>query len=506
MNILSIILNLELFSYSTNAFDMCAIDNNSKEDCMPESVSTINEENCNSLGCCYEDLGDDFSHPWCYYPIILTTIPTTILTTIPTTILTTIPTTILTTLPTTILTTIPTTILTTLPTTILTTLPTTILTTLPTTILTNLPTTILTTLPIITTITTSKESENTNILESTNIIDYFEQIKKNDIIINNIIDLITNNSNSMLNYIKEEKKDKISKTDNMTCQITSSDNQNNNDYENISTIDLGICEEKLKYTYNISKNDTIIILKIEYYLSNYSIPIIEYQFFHPNEYYILELNTCENITININIPVDINEKDLYKYDPNNKFYTDRCHPYTTESGTDITLYDRKNEYNNNNLSLCEKNCEFNGYNKTTKKVLCQCNTKSKFSLFSEELHKAKDGLLNNFIDIDKNTNLFVIKCYKTFFRKSGIITNIGSYILMCIIFIHIIGLIIFYYKGFPSLKMKIKEIIDKKKENVSNINNTLKEKETKQKLENNITNKNNNPAKKKGRIKRRKQK
>ena len=292
MNILSIILNLELFSYSTNAFDMCAIDNNSKEDCMPESVSTINEENCNSLGCCYEDLGDDFIHPWCYYPIILTTIPTTILTTIPTTILTT------------------------LPTTILTTIPTTILTTLPTTILTNLPTTILTTLPIITTITTSKESENTNILESTNIIDYFEQIKKNDIIINNIIDLITNNSNSMLNYIKEEKKDKISKTDNMTCQITSSDNQNNNDYENISTIDLGICEEKLKYTYNISKNDTIIILKIEYYLSNYSIPIIEYQFFHPNEYYILELNTCENITININIPVDINEKDLYKYDPN----------------------------------------------------------------------------------------------------------------------------------------------------------------------------------------------
>ena len=52
----------------------------------------------------------------------------------------------------------------------------------------------------------------------------------------------------------------ISKTNNMTCQITSSDNQNHNDYENISTIDLGICEEKLKYTYNISKNDTIQLL------------------------------------------------------------------------------------------------------------------------------------------------------------------------------------------------------------------------------------------------------
>jgi hypothetical protein len=54
--------------------------------------------------------------------------------------------------------------------------------------------------------------------------------------------------------------------------------------------------------------------------------------------------------------------------------------------------------------------------------------------------------------------------------------------------------------------MKIKEIIDKKKENVSNIKNTLKEKETKQKLENNITNKNNNPAKKKRKNKKKKTK
>ena len=68
---------------------------------------------------------------------------------------------------------------------------------------------------------------------------------------------------------------------------------------------------------------------------------------------------------------------------------------------------------------------------------------------------------------------------------------------MGIIFIYTIGLAIFYYKGFPYLKTKIKEIIDNKKENVYNINNTLKEKETKQKLENNITNKNNNPKKKK---------
>ena len=42
----------------------------------------------------------------------------------------------------------------------------------------------------------------------------------------------------------------------------------------------------------------------------------------------------------------------------------------------MTMYDRKNDYNENHLSLCEANCTFKGYNSSTSKVECECKTKS----------------------------------------------------------------------------------------------------------------------------------
>ena len=64
----------------------------------------------------------------------------------------------------------------------------------------------------------------------------------------------------------KEKKDLIRKDNNIVYQITTSYNQNNNDYENITTIKLGEFENELKEKYNILKNDSLIIFKIEKYL------------------------------------------------------------------------------------------------------------------------------------------------------------------------------------------------------------------------------------------------
>ena len=88
----------------------------------------------------------------------------------------------------------------------------------------------------------------------------------------------------------------------------------------------------------------------------------------------------------------INESELYKYDSSGGFYTDGCDQYTTEYGTDMTLYDRKNEYK------CEKNCEFNGYNSESLKVECQCKIKNTINFFSYE-NFDKSQLLNQFINI-----------------------------------------------------------------------------------------------------------
>ena len=158
--------------------------------------------------------------------------------------------------------------------------------------------------------------------------------------------------------------------------------------------------------------------------------------------------------IYINIPVNIDEKKLYKYNYSSEYYNDVCYPYTTENKTDIILEDRRNEYINNNLSLCEKNCKYTKYDYNKKKVLCECFIKIKMPIISE-IEIKKNLLINNFIDIKNIMNLYIIKCYKQLFSKEGMIKNIGNYITSIIIIFIIILCILFRIKGYNIFKMKL---------------------------------------------------
>ena len=84
----------------------------------------------------------------------------------------------------------------------------------------------------------------------------------------------------------------------------------------------------------------------------------------------LNLSICKDIKIDISIPIDLTEnlKDLDKYNASSGFYNDICYTYTNEKGTDETLKDRQNDYIENQMSVCEDNCEFSNYNETLKKA------------------------------------------------------------------------------------------------------------------------------------------
>ncbi len=166
--------------------------------------------------------------------------------------------------------------------------------------------------------------------------------------------------------VSENTEDIITTKDNVQYQMTTSDNQKNNTNKNMSTIDLGDCEDKLKTIYGIDKSLPLIIFKIDYFPPDSSIPIIGYEIYHPLNKSKLDLKYCEDILIKLNIPVTIDEDNLFKYDPNSEFYNDNCFSYTTENGTDIILNDRKQEFTDNNLSLCENNCNYTGYDKDYK--------------------------------------------------------------------------------------------------------------------------------------------
>ena len=222
--------------------------------------------------------------------------------------------------------------------------------------------------------------------------------------------MIKNNIN--LNYI-DDNEELIIPKDQMTIAFTSTAIQKMNENSNSTTINLGKCEKKLKNIYNISKEANLYILKIDTKQDYKNYPIIEYEIFYPlnnGEIEILNLSFCEGIDIELSIPIIINDT-IDKYNPKSKYYNNICSKATSENNTDIPLGDRRNEFMNNNMSLCEDNCELTSYDFNNKKAKCSCNAKTVISL--DKIEYDKKNIIKDFINIKKITNIEVIKCYRT---------------------------------------------------------------------------------------------
>ena len=88
---------------------------------------------------------------------------------------------------------------------------------------------------------------------------------------------------------------------NATVQITNTEMQKNNSNKNISTIDLGECENVLREKHNL-KNTTLplLIFKVDYYPNDSLIPIIGYEVYSPIDLTMLNLSYCSNNTVSEN--------------------------------------------------------------------------------------------------------------------------------------------------------------------------------------------------------------
>ena len=270
-------------------------------------------------------------------------------------------------------------------------------------------------------------------------------------------DLSSGNLMSILsNVINGSKEDFILDDKDAIYQITSSDNQNNNEHENISSILLGDCETKLKQENNINEDESLIIFKIDILEEGLNIPIIEYEVYHPITLQKLELDCCKNTKIGISIPVTINENSLFKYNSSDAYYNDICYSYG-ENGIDLVIKDRQNEYRDKNYSLCESSCDYTNYNNTNKRALCKCDPKGTFTSVSK-IKGNKNKLLTSFKDLKNAINLEIMKCYNILLSKDGLINNIGSSILLVIIAIHIICIFCFIIKGYNIIYVSVNNL------------------------------------------------
>ena len=234
-----------------------------------------------------------------------------------------------------------------------------------------------------------------------------------------------------------------------------------NEKNNYTSINFGDCEIKLREYYKISEDKLLYTKIIEIPSNDMKIPKIEYENFYcklnNSNLVQLDKSICKDSKIDIILPVRLDE-DINKLNSSSDYYNDICYTTSSESGTDITLEDRKKEFLKNNKTVCQENCVFSKYDYETQKAYCSCEVKQSSKSFAD-MHIDKSLLYKNFVDIKNIANIKILNCYNILFKRKYIKKNIGFFISIIIILFHIIGIFILYKIDWNILNIKIDDII-----------------------------------------------
>jgi len=283
---------------------------------------------------------------------------------------------------------------------------------------------------------------------------------------NSFIDIIDNKYNN---------EDIIIKTnENITFHLTNSLNEKQKlygeekKYYNLSIIDLGDCEGKLKEINSIPNIMSLIILKFETLYKNNITKNVQYEIFNPiTKQKITDLSVCDNDKIDIYVPTNLDNqtltiyKDLKKkgydiFNPNDTFYNDVCTKYTSVNKTDLTLNDRKNIFYKE-TNFCQENCQYNDINLNIMHAKCECSLQT-----TEIDYESKEftgfEIISSFYDVLKYSNIHILKCYKILFSLIGIKNNYGFIIMIIFIISLIMSTILFLLNGIKTIREQMVEM------------------------------------------------
>ena len=242
-----------------------------------------------------------------------------------------------------------------------------------------------------------------------------------------------------------------------------------NNYYNLSIIDLGDCERKLKAKNGIPDNISLIILKFESYYENSAIKNVQYEIYDPiKKKKITDLSVCQNDKIDIYVPTNLDNETLiiYKdlknqgydiYNPNDTFYNDICTKYTSVNYTDLTLNDRKNIFYDNQV-FCQENCQYNSINLDIRHAKCECSL-SNTEIQYESTKFSGIEIITSFYEVFKYSNFLILKCYKIIFSSIGIKNNYGFIIMTIFLSLLIIFTIIFLFTGMKIIRDQMSNMI-----------------------------------------------
>ena len=179
--------------------------------------------------------------------------------------------------------------------------------------------------------------------------------------------------------------------------------------------------------------------KIEVAQKGMKIPKVEFILYCKlDETNLIELNKslCDEERISLSVPVQISE-DINLFNSSGEYYNDRCSKTKSDSGTDILLKDRQKEFVEGNKTICQDDCDFNGYDHDTQKANCSCKVQESSSSIAN-IGINSEKLYEKFEDSNKEfSNLGLASC-NVFASKENIISNAGFFLVLIIIFLFII--------------------------------------------------------------------
>ena len=140
----------------------------------------------------------------------------------------------------------------------------------------------------------------------------------------------------------------------------------------VSSVNLGECEPKLKQQEGLTESEQFLMIKLDLINTTVNAKYVQYDIFNPPRTYSkVNLDICKNISIQIKVPLVLNESSLaliynlqdegYNiFDLEDDFYTDVCSPYTAQNGADIVLSSRKTLIYDSmkDIYFCQTGCEF----------------------------------------------------------------------------------------------------------------------------------------------------
>ena len=219
-------------------------------------------------------------------------------------------------------------------------------------------------------------------------------------------------------------------------------------------MDFGNCYNDLKESNTFSEDENITTILIDIPRQNQSF-YTYYNFFNSEKGTKLEfVDVCKNNKVTKTI-------DLFSYNMNNienkkeilsqnidilnkssPFFTDICFKFESPVKKDIPLNERILNYYPN-IKLCDDECINKGIDYEKYEVICECT-------FSNILN---NNIVNNYftgevINLISETNLDVLKCYKSVFSFEDFKENYGGLIILSLILIQIILNIIYIKNGF----------------------------------------------------------